>query len=86
MNGESAFSQSVDIAFENGLLVVVAAGNRGHAGITAPADSFNVSFFSFPEYKCVKVISVGAVDSFGYLTTFSSVGPTADFRIKPEVV
>ena len=54
------------------MICVTSAGNSGNDGIIAPADAY-------------QVISVGAVDSNDELTWFSSRGPTADGRIKPEV-
>ncbi len=73
LDGESAVTTiAVNIAVENGMVVCTAAGNSGEDGIIAPADAFNV-------------ITCGAVDSLGELTWFSSHGPTADGRIKPEV-
>ncbi len=63
---------AVNIAIENGMIVTTAAGNEGENGILAPADAFDV-------------ITCGAVDSIGNLAYFSSRGPTADGRIKPEV-
>eukprot|EP00817_Percolomonadidae_sp_ATCC50343_P000754 CAMPEP_0117424388 /NCGR_PEP_ID=MMETSP0758-20121206/4812_1 /TAXON_ID=63605 /ORGANISM="Percolomonas cosmopolitus, Strain AE-1 (ATCC 50343)" /LENGTH=311 /DNA_ID=CAMNT_0005208127 /DNA_START=579 /DNA_END=1510 /DNA_ORIENTATION=- len=62
----------VNKATERGLTCVVSAGNAGIAHIATPADAFDV-------------ISVGAVDSEGQVTGFSSIGPSADGRIKPEV-
>ncbi len=65
------------IAIEKGLVVVVSAGNEGKSRdwpyITAPADGFDV-------------IAVGAVNDQGELANFSSIGPTYDGRIKPDVV
>ncbi len=64
-----------DIAADKGMLVVNSAGNAGSSGwyyIGAPADGF-------------KVFSIGAVDASGILASFSSRGPTADGRIKPNV-
>jgi hypothetical protein len=68
------------------LLVVFSAGNNGAGGLTAPA-------------ACKNCVTVGAAenwddafrDVFGTLdpenmTAFSSRGPTADGRIKPDVV
>jgi len=58
-----------------GVLVVNSAGNSG-SGVTtigAPADGN-------------EVLAVGAVTSSGTRTSFSSVGPTGDGRIKPEVM
>ena len=68
-------TQAADIASEKGMLVVVSAGNSGNDEwkfISAPADA------NF-------VISVGAVDADGYYARFSSQGPTADGRVKPNV-
>lgn len=62
-------------AAERGILVITAMGNEGPEGgsLGAPADG-------------KRVASVGAVDSRGLLADFSSRGPTADGRIKPDVV
>jgi len=66
---------AADSAARRGTLVVVSAGNEGPGlrslGTPADADS---------------VVAVGAVDSLGALAAFSSRGPTADGRHKPEVV
>jgi serine protease AprX len=76
MNGETAVTTiAANRAVSLGVVVVNAAGNErddpwGH--IIAPADGFDV-------------ISAGAVDSSGYISSFSSPGPTYDGRIKPEV-
>ena len=69
-------TRAVDLAVEKGIVVVTSAGNEGDKAwfyISVPADAFNV-------------ISVGAVDLSGNIQAFSSRGPTADGRIKPEVV
>jgi hypothetical protein len=58
-----------------GVLVVNSAGNEGSSSwhyITAPADGFYV-------------LSVGALNSYNQVAGFSSRGPTADGRIKPDV-
>lgn len=78
MNGQTAFiTQGADIAFDKGMIVVNAAGNSGNDSswriVTAPADGF-------------KVLAVGAVDASGNVASFSSRGPSADGRIKPDVV
>ena len=65
-----------DIAAGHGIVVVTAMGNEGAAGDTtliAPADGDSV-------------ISVGAVARDGLIAYFSSRGPTADGRIKPDLV
>ncbi|NOZ08526.1 MAG: S8 family serine peptidase [FCB group bacterium] len=73
LDGETAVTTlAVNIAIENGMVIATAAGNSGQSGIIAPADAF-------------KVITCGAVDSSGVIAGFSSRGPTADGRIKPEV-
>lgn len=69
-------SQAAALAAARGIVVVVAAGNEGNAvwrHITAPADAPGI-------------VSVGAINQSQRLASFSSVGPTADGRIKPDVV
>lgn len=78
MDGQTAFiTKGANIAFEKGMLVVNSAGNSGNISnwqiVTAPADG-------------LFVLAIGAVNSSGGLASFSSRGPTADGRIKPEVV
>ena len=77
MNGKTTIvTKAVELAFERGVVTFTSAGNEGNTKwkyITAPADGFNV-------------IAVGSVDAQNQLASFSSVGPTADGRIKPEVV
>ena len=65
---------AVDVAVAKGICCVNAAGNAGPGATTigTPADADSV-------------ISVGAVDSTGVIQGFSSRGPTADGRIKPEI-
>ena len=73
LDGSTAIiTQAVNIAIELGMIVVTAVGNSGTGGIVAPADAFDI-------------ISCGAVDDNGIISSFSSRGPTADGRIKPEV-
>lgn len=77
MNGKTAVSTlAAEKAIEKGMLVVCSAGNEGSKAwryITAPADGENV-------------LTVGAVNLDGNIASFSSVGPSADGRIKPDVV
>jgi serine protease AprX len=63
-----------DYASQLGMAVVNSAGNnRNSTGtMNAPADGDSV-------------ISVGAVNVFGEIASFSSPGPTADGRIKPDI-
>lgn len=76
MDGRTAVTtQAANRAVELGVVVVNAAGNDRRTAwgrIIAPADG--------PE-----VIAVGAVDDDGRISSFSSPGPTADGRTKPEV-
>ena len=64
-----------DMAASKGILVVNSAGNSGNDSwhyIGAPADGDSV-------------LTIGAVDPTGSYASFSSVGPTSDGRIKPDV-
>ncbi len=80
LNGLIAITTvGVNVATANGLHCCTAAGNAGHDGspstshLLAPADAFDA-------------ITVGAVNSSGIIASFSSDGPTADGRVKPEVL
>ena len=79
LNGHtSTISRAAEIAASKGILVVVAAGNEGSSPwrkILAPADANGDS-----------VLSIGAVNSSGVRAGFSSLGPTSDGRIKPDLV
>ncbi|MCK5125002.1 MAG: S8 family peptidase [candidate division Zixibacteria bacterium] len=77
MDGNTSVTTiAADIAASRGILVVVSAGNDGNNSswriISAPADADSV-------------VAVGAVDAGGAPASFTSYGPTADGRIKPEV-
>lgn len=76
MNGHNTrCSRAATIAAEKGMLVVVAAGNEGSKAwhyICAPGDAKNI-------------LTVGAVNIHDSIAAFSSWGPTADGRVKPEV-
>ena len=77
LDGETAvITRASELAFSKGMLMVTSAGNSGSSTwrlISAPADGKNV-------------LAVGAVDGNRQRASFSSVGPTADGRIKPDVV
>ena len=74
LDGNTALAtQAADLAVQRGVIVVTAAGNRGRAGLIAPGDGDSV-------------LTVGASDLTGYPASFSSRGPTADGRIKPDIV
>lgn len=69
-------SRQASLIADKGMILVCSAGNSGAGSwkkITPPGDADNV-------------LTVGAVDKKAILATFSSVGNTADNRIKPDVV
>lgn len=75
LNGDVAVtSVAADSAAAHGILVVTAAGNEGPGfrTLVTPGDARSV-------------ITVGAEDSLGTITGFSSRGPTADGRLKPDL-
>lgn len=76
MDGKSTrCTQAAQIATRKGMLVIIAAGNEGNKHwhyISAPADADSI-------------LSVGAVDIYDSIASFSSWGPTSDGRVKPEV-
>jgi len=78
MNGQSTVTaRAANMAFERGMLVVASAGNYGNDPgwryIGSPADANGA-------------LAVGAVDNNREKVGFSSVGPSADGRVKPEVM
>lgn len=77
MNGTTAFmSRGAEIAFSRGMVVVAAAGNEGTTSnphIAVPADA-------------VSVLAIGAVNSVKTRASFSSIGPSYDNRVKPDVM
>ncbi len=77
LNGHYALmSREAAQAADKGMVVVCSAGNSGAGSwkkITPPGDAENV-------------ITVGAANKYGVLAPFSSVGNTADGRVKPDVV
>jgi len=77
MTGNVAFaSQGANIAFSKGMIVVASAGNSGNSAnphIGVPAEATNV-------------VAVGAVQFDENYATFSSIGPSYDGRIKPDVM
>ena len=67
-------AQAALIAARKGMLLVAAAGNDGNKAwhyLSTPADADSI-------------LSVGAVDMAGEVAAFSSYGPSADGRVKPE--
>lgn len=68
-------AQAAAIATRKGILLVMAAGNDGNKDwhyISTPADADSI-------------LTVGGVDIDGNIAAFSSYGPSADGRVKPEV-
>lgn len=76
MNGNTAIvTKGADLAASKGILVVNSAGNSGDEPwhyIGAPADADSI-------------LTIGAVNNKREYAYFSSVGPTYDARIKPNV-
>jgi subtilisin family serine protease len=76
MNGRiSLMSRASNTAAAKGMLVIAAAGNEGETSepvILPPADADSV-------------LSVTALNDRGYIASYSSFGPTPDFRHKPDV-
>ena len=77
MDGNTTIiTRAADIAASKGILCVIAAGNEGNGSwqkITAPCDADSV-------------LCVGSVNFNRLRSSFSSMGPTADGRIKPDVM
>ncbi|RMG21996.1 MAG: hypothetical protein D6730_17230, partial [Bacteroidetes bacterium] len=77
LDGNTAvISRAADMAAAKGILVTTSAGNEGVSRwrhITAPCDADSV-------------LCIGSVNKSGKYSSFSSIGPTADNRIKPDVV
>jgi len=74
-DGDTAVTtKAADIAVEQGLIMFSAVGNAGPGPMTlmAPSDADGV-------------IAVGAVELDGDVAEFSSRGPTADGRFKPDI-
>ncbi len=76
LDGQTTFiSRGLNIAFSKGMLCVTSAGNSGNSDwlyVATPGDAHGS-------------LTVGAVNSEGEYAWFSSIGPTADQRIKPDV-
>ena len=77
MDGNTTvITKAADMAAAKGILVVAAAGNSGgtvQPRIAAPADGDSV-------------LTVGAVSWQGDYASFSSIGPSFDNRVKPDVM
>lgn len=78
MDGVTSFmSRGVNVAFEKGMVIVTSAGNSGnsatHPYIASPGDAQGA-------------FTIGAVTASQVKSSFSSIGPTVDGRLKPDVV
>ena len=76
MNGKTTLvSRAASIASKKGMIIMNSAGNEGGRPwkyIIAPADAEDV-------------LAVGAVNTLKQIASFSSYGPSADNRIKPDI-
>lgn len=73
------------IAARKGVLVVTAMGNDGYISGKGDQSQRADTTLDSPA-DADSIVSVGATSSDGELAVFSGCGPTADGRIKPEVV
>ena len=77
LNGRTAFiSRAASMLADKGIVLCNSAGNSGMGQwkkVGVPADAHNI-------------ITVGAIDRAKRLASFSSIGPSQDGRIKPDVV
>jgi len=75
----SVMTQGMNVATENGLITFQGVGNNGHdadpatSTLVPPADAFDT-------------VTVGSADFSGASAWFTSDGPTADGRVKPELL
>jgi len=76
LNGNTTLAtKAANWATDRGIICVISAGNEGSSTwkyISAPADALDI-------------LSVGAVSSSATKIAFSSLGPTSDGRLKPDV-
>ncbi|RMG81055.1 MAG: peptidase S8 [Bacteroidetes bacterium] len=76
LDGKTALaSRAANMAFERGMIVVTSVGNEGNNAwkyLDVPADA-------------IGALAIGAVDMDGRRARFSSLGPSADGRIKPDL-
>lgn len=77
MTGNQAFvSRGANIAFSKGIVVIASAGNAGATAnpyVGVPAEATNV-------------LAIGAVKADEDYASFSSIGPSFDGRVKPDVM
>ncbi|MGX7668677.1 S8 family serine peptidase [Flavobacterium pedocola] len=77
MDGQTAFSsRGANIAFSKGMILVTSAGNSGNSAdphISVPSDA-------------ATTLTIGAVNDAEVKAGFSSIGPSFDGRIKPDLM
>ncbi|WP_395060178.1 S8 family serine peptidase [Flavobacterium sp.] len=77
MNGQtSVASRAVDIAFAKGMICVISAGNAGGSAEPHVGTPGDAAF----------AVTVGSVTSTEVKSGFSSIGPTGDGRMKPDLM
>lgn len=77
--GNNAFaSRGANIAFSKGIIVLASAGNSG--GSSSPLDRVGVPA------EATNVLAIGAVQANEVYANFSSIGPSFDGRIKPDIM
>jgi len=89
-DGTDPESKAFNNAVSKGLVVTLSAGNSGPTKYTigrpaAAASAITVGAIADPGY-ITGTLKTGLVDNGFYLAPFSSRGPTADNRIKPDIV
>jgi len=74
MDGETTIAAiGTNVASSKGILVVTSAGNSGPSPISTPCDADSC-------------LCIGAIDFNGWYVDFSSLGPSADGQVKPDVM
>ena len=63
----------MNAAVSKGILVLTSAGNGGPNTISTPCDADSC-------------LCIGALDNLGWYASFSSVGPSADNQVKPDIM
>jgi subtilisin family serine protease len=74
-DGTDPLSLALDWATDQGVICIVAAGNEGGTGM------FSIGIPAVAR----KVITVGSTTKNDEISSFSSQGPTNDYRLKPDV-
>lgn len=77
LDGQTTIAaRGANIGFEKGMLLINSAGNGGNSDfpwVTTPGDALGI-------------FTIGAVNEDGEYASFSSIGPTYDGRVKPDVM